>query len=141
LANNVSSALEPVFAYKAKRKIRLDSGAGEIHELTDFAVRLWKTLKGDQPLPSQFIEAQLLPPSAHLKMQAALQPYVDNSISKTINVPQAFGFEDFRALYEQAYSLGLNGCNTFRPNPTTGAVLEADADRLPHCCAADREAD
>lgn len=141
LANNISSALEPVFAFEAKRKVHLGSDAYETLEVTDFALRLWRAMKHARPLPPQFIEAHELPPSVHLKMQAALQPYVDNSISKTINVPQAFTFEDFRALYEQAYAFGLKGCTTFRPNPITGSVLEADEDRLPHCCTVDREAD
>ncbi|MEK7679627.1 MAG: hypothetical protein AAB356_05485 [Deltaproteobacteria bacterium] len=76
-------------------------------------------------------------------MQAALQPHVDSAISKTVNVPQDYGFERFRSLYEYAYSRGLKGCTTFRPNPVTGQVLLDNADKpdAVHCCSVEREAD
>ena len=57
-------------------------------------------------------------------MQAALQPWVDSAISKTVNVPADFPFQDFESLYREADRLGLKGCTTFRPNPVTGSVLE-----------------
>ena len=62
-------------------------------------------------------------------MQAALQPFVDNSVSKTINVPEDSSFSEFRQVYDLAYDLGLKGCMTLRPNPVTGAVL---SERSPH---------
>jgi ribonucleoside-diphosphate reductase alpha chain len=68
-----------------------------------------------------------LSPSEHLKMQAAAQANVDSSISKTINVPADFPFERFVSVYEEAFSLGLKGCTTFRPNQVTGSVLSAAA--------------
>ena len=76
-------------------------------------------------------------------MQAALQPYVDNSISKTINVPTDCPFADFRQVYDLAYDSGLKGCTTFRPNPVTGTVLseESSGAETPHCCALEREPD
>jgi ribonucleoside-diphosphate reductase alpha chain len=76
-------------------------------------------------------------------MQAALQPFVDNSISKTINVPADFPFDKFKKLYDLAYDKGLKGCTTFRPNPITGTVLSEDGTGIeaPHCCAIEREAD
>jgi ribonucleoside-diphosphate reductase alpha chain len=76
-------------------------------------------------------------------MQAAVNPCVDNAISKTINVPREMGFAEFRYLYERAYALGLKGCTTFRPNPVTGDILctEGDARASSHCCSIEREAD
>ena len=77
-------------------------------------------------------------------MQAAVQPYVDNAISKTINVDADIAFDAYRSVYEQAYRLGLKGCTTFRPNPVTGSVLEsADRDIAAgsHCCDLDRADD
>ena len=76
-------------------------------------------------------------------MQAALQPFVDSSISKTINCPENMPFEAFSDIYLQAYDLGLKGCTTFRPNPVTGTVLseEASGSEAPHCCVAERESD
>jgi ribonucleoside-diphosphate reductase alpha chain len=74
-------------------------------------------------------------------MQAALQPYVDNSISKTINVPADYPFDAFKDIYEQAFALDLKGCTTFRPNADTGAILESSADESRMCCVPEREAD
>jgi ribonucleoside-diphosphate reductase alpha chain len=74
-------------------------------------------------------------------MQAALQPYVDSSISKTINVPVDLPFERFKDIYRSAFDLGLKGCTTYRPNAVTGAVLEASSERAQLCCVPEREAD
>ncbi len=76
-------------------------------------------------------------------MQGALQPFVDNSISKAINVPAACPFAEFRKIYDLAYDKGLKGCTTFRPNAVTGTVLTegADGTNAPHCCVLEREAD
>jgi len=76
-------------------------------------------------------------------MQAALQPFVDNSISKTINVPESCQFDEFKQIYDFAYEKGLKGCTTFRPNPVTGTVLSEDRSgaESPHCCVIEREAD
>jgi ribonucleoside-diphosphate reductase alpha chain len=141
LANNVSSGLEPVFQYSYKRHILNLEGEQITHHLSDFAYRLWQQEHADQALPEQFVDALELSPSMHLSMQAALQPLVDNAISKTINIPEEYEFDAFQSLYEKAYDLGLKGCTTFRSNPVTGSVLEADKRRAPHCCSIDREAD
>ncbi len=105
----------------------------------------WRRMFGERPAPDCFVDAHGLPPRAHLEMQAALQPFVDNAISKTINVPVDYPFDAFRSLYEEAYQLGLKGCTTFRPNPVTGAVLEpgeeSEQPAGPHCCGLDRESD
>ena len=76
-------------------------------------------------------------------MQAALQAHVDNAVSKTINVPEAYPYECFQDLYAKAYELGLKGCTTFRDNPVTGSVLSSEpesAGRVP-CCGLAREPD
>jgi ribonucleoside-diphosphate reductase alpha chain len=146
LANNVSSGIEPVFALRHRRAIRpADGGPAVWVDLDDPAYRLWSTQGGDTgQLPPAFVEATALSPADHLAMQAALQPYVDNAISKTINIPQDLPFADFRSVFEQAYRLGLKGCTLYRPNSVTGAVLTAE--RLApaagvHCCSLDREID
>lgn len=143
LADNVSSGLEPVFDFHYKRRVlELDGSYTEYH-LTDHALRLWRALHGnDAPLPPQFIDALSIPPQAHLDMQAALQPYVDNAISKTINIPEDYDFAAFRNIYELAYDKGLKGCTTFRPNPVTGSVMQAEEPASgPLCCSVEREAD
>jgi ribonucleoside-diphosphate reductase alpha chain len=88
-----------------------------------------------------FVTAPELSPAEHLKMQAALQPYVDSSISKTINVPADLPFDRFKNIYHSAFDLGLKGCTTYRPNAVTGAVLETASEPAQLCCVPEREAD
>jgi len=124
-ADNVSSGLEPVFSFKYSRNILMPDGSRSQEEVTDYAYRLFRRLKGDNaPLPDSFVDAQGLSPGDHVVMQAAVQKYIDSSISKTINVPADLGFEAFKNVYLQAYELGCKGCTTYRPNEVTGAVLE-----------------
>jgi ribonucleoside-diphosphate reductase alpha chain len=143
LANNVSSGLEPVFEARYRRRIRRLDGSLEDYDVVDYACHLWQSEHGQDTLPPAFIDAQTLPPQLHLQMQAAIQPYTDNAISKTINIPEDFDITDYQSVFEQAYTLGLKGCTTFRPNPVTGSVLSTAAGKgaLPHCCDIDREAD
>jgi len=143
LAGNVSSGLEPIFAASYARNVLAEDGTPKVFTLTDYALERWRAQAGAAVgLPQGFVTAAELPASAHLQMQAALQPFVDNSISKTINVPQDYPFAEFKGIYDQAYGLGLKGCTTFRPNPVTGAVLEQQSgDAAPHCCTIEREAD
>ena len=143
LANNVSSGLEPVFEFEHVRRVRQPDGSMREYRLASQALAQWRALHGATPLPETFVAARELAPAAHLRMQAAVQPYVDNSISKTINVPADFPFEDFQGVYQQAYALGLKGCTTFRPNPVTGAVLSEtrEAAAGAQCCTLGREPD
>ncbi len=142
LAGNVSSGLEPIFAASYQRKVLSEDGSPKEFLLTDRALELWRAVNR-AGTPDGFVTASNLPVAAHLAMQAALQPFVDNSISKTINVPQTCPFDEFKRIYDLAYDQGLKGCTTFRPNPVTGAVLSEDASgaEAPHCCVLEREAD
>lgn len=144
LAGNVSSGLEPIFAASYERKILDETGNPEELHLTDYAVQLWREMTGNSGgLPPGFLAVNDLPVRAHLEMLAAIQPFVDNSISKTINVPQDYAYSEFRQIYDLAYEKGLKGCTTYRPNPVTGAVLSGAeaAMEAPHCCVLEREAD
>jgi len=128
-ADNVSSGLEPVFSFKYLRHVLMPDGTRREEEVSDYAFRLFKRLKGeDTPLPDAFVDAQGLSPNDHLVMQAAVQEFVDSSISKTINCPENIPFDDFKDIYMQAYDLGCKGCTTYRPNDVTGAVLELKSD-------------
>ncbi|HKU97598.1 MAG TPA: adenosylcobalamin-dependent ribonucleoside-diphosphate reductase, partial [Vineibacter sp.] len=128
LADNVSSGIEPVFAFTYERAVTLRDGARRTEEVADYAYRLFRHLRGpDAPLPDAFVDAQTLPAAAHLAMQAAAQKYVDSSISKTINLPESISFEAFKDVYAEAYRLGCKGCTTYRPNAVTGAILTASA--------------
>ena len=125
LADNVSSGLEPVFSFTYTRRILLPDGTRQEEEVSDYAFRLFKRLKGDNvPLPDYFVDAQVLKPADHVAMQAVVQKYVDSSISKTINMPVDIDFEEFKSVYLQAYEQGCKGCTTYRPNDITGSVLE-----------------
>lgn len=122
-AGNVSSGIEPVFAYAYTRKVLQNDGSRTEEEIVDYAVALWRERFGDTPLPDYFVNAQTLEPSDHVRMQAAAQKWIDSSISKTINVPEDISFDAFKDVYLQAYETGCKGCTTYRPNAVTGSVL------------------
>ncbi|MBY0324857.1 MAG: adenosylcobalamin-dependent ribonucleoside-diphosphate reductase [Reyranella sp.] len=125
LADNVSSGIEPVFAFSFVRHVLQPDGSKREESVEDHAMRVWRSLKGNEPPPADvFVDAQTLTPADHLAMQAAAQDYVDSSISKTINLPRDISFEAFKGVYEEAYATGCKGCTTYRPNDVTGAVLE-----------------
>ena len=127
-ADNVSSGLEPVFAFSYKRRVLMPDGARREEDVTDYAYRLFQRVKGEQAvLPDAFVDAQALAPVDHAAMQAAVQRYVDSAVSKTINCPVDIAFEAFKDIYLLAYDSGCKGCTTYRPNEITGAVLEAGA--------------
>ncbi|MEL7163985.1 MAG: adenosylcobalamin-dependent ribonucleoside-diphosphate reductase [Pseudomonadota bacterium] len=122
-AGNVSSGIEPVFAYAYTRKVLQKDGSRTEEEVVDYAVQLWRDKFGDADLPDYFVNAQTLQPSEHVKMQAAAQKWVDSSISKTINCPEDISFDAFKDVYMQAWDEGCKGCTTYRPNAVTGSVL------------------
>lgn len=122
-AGNVSSGIEPVFAYAYSRKVLQKDGTRTEEEVVDYAVQMWRDKFGDAELPEYFVNAQTLAPEDHVKMQAAAQKWIDSSISKTINCPEDISFEAFKNVYMQAYEQGCKGCTTYRPNAVTGSVL------------------
>ncbi|MDT3707132.1 MAG: adenosylcobalamin-dependent ribonucleoside-diphosphate reductase [Thiobacillus sp.] len=141
LANNCSSGIEPIFAAEAERRVLGMDGRYFTHRVVDHALQRWRQA-GRSGTPPALVEARQIDPLAHLYMQAALQPFVDNAISKTINVAADYPFERFAELYRQAHALGLKGCTVFRPNPVTGAILsEPPASERVQCCGIEREGD
>ncbi|WP_342076679.1 adenosylcobalamin-dependent ribonucleoside-diphosphate reductase [Yoonia sp. SS1-5] len=130
-AGNVSSGIEPVFAYAYTRKVLQKDGSRTEEEVVDYAVQLWRDLKGDAPLPDYFVNAQTLAPLDHVRMQAAAQKWIDSSISKTINCPEDISFEDFKEVYMAAWDQGCKGCTTYRPNDVTGSVLSVSEEASP----------
>ena len=132
-AGNVSSGIEPVFAYSYTRKVLQKDGSRSEEDVTDYAVQLWRDKFGDAELPDYFVNAQTLAPLDHVRMQAAAQKWVDSSISKTINCPEDISFDDFKDVYMQAWDQGCKGCTTYRPNDVTGSVLSVSesADSVP----------
>ena len=125
-AGNVSSGIEPVFAYSYTRNVLQKDGSKVTEEVVDYAVQMYRDMFGaEAALPDYFVSAQTLSPMAHVRMQAAAQEWVDSSISKTINCPENIGFEEFKEVYLEAYRSGCKGCTTYRPNDITGSVLTA----------------
>ncbi|WP_199261138.1 adenosylcobalamin-dependent ribonucleoside-diphosphate reductase [Paracoccus binzhouensis] len=139
-AGNVSSGIEPVFAYAYTRKVLQKDGSRTEEEVVDYAVQLWRDLHGDAPLPDYFVNAQTLAPLDHVAMQAAAQEWVDSSISKTINCPEDISFEDFKDVYLAAWDKGCKGCTTYRPNDVTGSVLSV-SEKAEEAPQADKGAD
>ena len=126
-AGNVSSGIEPVFAFSYTRKLLQPDGTRTPETVEDYAVRLFREMFGpDAALPGYFVSAQTLAPADHLAVQAAAQPFIDSAISKTINVPREISFEDFSHVYLEAYESGCKGCTTYRPNDVTGSVLSVE---------------
>lgn len=130
LAGNVSSGIEPVFAYSYDRKIRQPDGSSRTERVEDYAMHVWRKLKGDAAPPAElFVSAQTLKPADHLAMQAAAQETVDSSISKTVNCPEDIGFDEFADIYLEGYRLGCKGLTTYRPNAITGSVLSTGEEK------------
>ena len=132
LAGNVSSGLEPVFAFHYTRTIR-NSHEDDVTKvkISDYAYNLYcKSMNvaalDDKDLPEYFVAASDVKPNEHLKIQAVLQKHVDSSISKTINIPSDYPFKDFEDIYMKAYEKGLKGCTTFRPSEFITGVLVKD---------------
>ncbi len=128
-ADNVSSGLEPVFAFTYRRHVNMTDGSRREEIVSDYAYRQYRTQFGEAAqLPDYFVTTAALTPSDHVRMQAAAQTYIDASISKTINLPENITFEAFKDVYMLAYDTGCKGCTTYRPNEVTGAVLETDTE-------------
>jgi ribonucleoside-diphosphate reductase alpha chain len=124
-AANASGGIEPTFSWTYVRKKRMPDGTKQEYAVEDYAYRLYKRMGGDEDqLPPAFVSALEMSAHDHMQMIAAVQPYVDAAISKTVNVPEDYPFEEFRNLYLQAWHAGLKGITTYRPNNVIGSVLE-----------------
>jgi len=140
LAGNVSSGIEPIYAFEAERAVRGKDGAIEQVVVRDLAYDLWLGVDASQGrIPEALVTAENIPAAGHLAMQARLQPLVDGAISKTVNLSPDASVEDVAALFERAYASGIKGCTVFRPGARHGQVLRAR--RETHCCSTVREPD
>ena len=123
-ADNASNGIEPPFSYTYTRKKRMADGTFKEHAVEDYAWRLYRHLGGDvNKLPDYFVTALEISAAAHKDMVAAVAPYIDTSISKTVNVPEDYPYVDFENLYLDAWKAGLKGLATYRPNSILGSVL------------------
>ncbi|MDH5209906.1 MAG: adenosylcobalamin-dependent ribonucleoside-diphosphate reductase, partial [Burkholderiaceae bacterium] len=124
-AANASGGIEPTFSWTYVRKKRMPDGTKQEYAVEDYAYRLYKRMGGDEDaLPASFVSALEMSARDHMQMIAAVQPFVDAAISKTVNVPEDYPFEDFKNLYLEAWHANLKGITTYRPNNVIGSVLE-----------------
>ncbi|HWQ39624.1 MAG TPA: adenosylcobalamin-dependent ribonucleoside-diphosphate reductase [Burkholderiales bacterium] len=123
-ADNASNGIEPPYSWTYQRKKREPDGSHKVYDVEDHAWRLYKRLGGDVgKLPPQFVTALEISALDHMRMVAAVNPLIDSAISKTVNVPEDYPYEDFKDLYFEAWKAGLKGITTYRPNRVLGAVL------------------
>lgn len=135
-AGNVSSGIEPVFAHAYDRKILQKDGTKTVETVEDYALYRYRNYCLDNGmdydvdnLPDYFVTAQELTPTDHILMQAAVQEWIDSSISKTVNLPEDISFEAFKDVYIEAWANGCKGCTTYRPNDVTGSVLSVTQEK------------
>jgi ribonucleoside-diphosphate reductase alpha chain len=136
LANNVSNGIEPIYKAEYDRHVRAVDGSRLTFRVKDYAFQQWQQ-ENKKEILEAWVDTDSLSPDAHLEIQGAVQPYIDNAISKTINIPRNFPFDALADVYTKAYTLGLKGCTVFRPNPVTGSVMEAGESEGPavdYCC-------
>jgi ribonucleoside-diphosphate reductase alpha chain len=123
-ADNASNGIEPAFSWFYIRKKRMAEGGTKDYSVEDHAWREYKKMGGDMnKLPPAFVTALEISAIDHMKMVAAVAPFIDTSISKTVNVPADYPYEDFKHLYTEAWKAGLKGLATYRPNSVLGSVL------------------
>ncbi|NLF55920.1 MAG: adenosylcobalamin-dependent ribonucleoside-diphosphate reductase, partial [Thauera phenolivorans] len=123
-ADNASNGIEPPFSYTYTRRKRMADGTFKEYAVEDYAWRLYKHLGGNvEQLPSSFVTALEISSQAHKDMVGAVAPYIDTSISKTVNVPEDYPYAEFEDLYLSAWKAGLKGLATYRPNSVLGSVL------------------
>ncbi|HEX6288181.1 MAG TPA: hypothetical protein VFZ66_03275, partial [Herpetosiphonaceae bacterium] len=113
-----STGVEPYFSWSYFRKSRLG-----VHEERVAVVEEWEREHPGQPLPDYFVNAMELSPKEHVRVQAALQRWVDSAISKTCNVPNDYTIEQTRELYEYMYRLGCKGGTIYRDGSRDEQVL------------------
>ena len=131
-ADNASNGIEPPFSWTYTRRKRMADGTMKEFPVEDYAWRLYKHGGGDVgALPPYFVTALELSASAHEKMVAAVAPYIDTSISKTVNVPENYPYSDFQDLYLEAWKSELKGLATYRPNNVIGSVLSVAPQSAP----------
>ncbi|MFC4933416.1 adenosylcobalamin-dependent ribonucleoside-diphosphate reductase [Massilia sp. GCM10023247] len=133
-ADNASNGIEPAYSWTYQRKKRMPDDTMRAYEVEDHAWRLYRRRHPDaslDALPPPFVTALQMRAVDHLRMLEAVQPFIDTSISKTVNVPADYPYDDFRGLYLEAWRAGLKGLATYRPNTVLGSVLDSVPGSLP----------
>ena len=130
-ADNASNGIEPPYSWTYQRKKREADGSHKTYDVEDYAWRLYKHIGGDvEKLPGSFVTALEISALDHMLMVAVVAPFVDSAISKTVNVPEDYPYEQFENLYMEAWKAGLKGITTYRPNAVLGSVLSVGAETV-----------
>jgi ribonucleoside-diphosphate reductase alpha chain len=123
LANNVSSGIEPIVGLEMLRKVRGTDGTLTNFQVTDYAYALWRSRQiAQRDLPPSFVTAERISPRDHLLMQAAVSPFIDSAISKTVTLPREAPRSSADELFRTAHALGLKGCTVFRSSVRPSVV-------------------
>jgi ribonucleoside-diphosphate reductase alpha chain len=129
--NNCSNGIEPVFANSYMRNVRsFGKKTKTQEEVFDYAFFLWKEKFVNKALPKYWKTTDDLKVMDHLKIQSVVQKWCDSSISKTINIPENYSFEDFQKVYLDGWKLGLKGLTTYRPNPNVSSGVLTQKETL-----------
>jgi ribonucleoside-diphosphate reductase alpha chain len=135
-ADNASNGIEPPFSWTYQRKKRMPDNTHKTYDVEDHAWRLYRQAGGDvsdgATLPPAFVTALEISALDHMRMVAAITPFVDSAISKTVNVPEDYPYEPFKDLYFEAWKSGLKGITTYRPNAVLGSVLSVGKAAAPN---------
>lgn len=116
-----STGIEPYFAFKYFRQSRL----GFDEQFVPIAQE-WMDAHPGEELPDYFVTAMNLSAEDHIRVQAAIQRWVDSSISKTANCPSDFTVEETKRLYELAFDLGCKGVTIYRDGSRDVQVLQTE---------------
>ena len=123
-ADNASNGIEPPYSWTYQRKKRMPDDTHKTYDVEDHAWRLYRHLGSDvEHLPPSFVTALEISALDHMRMVAAIAPFVDSAISKTVNVPENYPYDQFENLYLEAWKSGLKGITTYRPNSVLGSIL------------------
>lgn len=130
--DNCTSGLEPAFSLSYIRNVRVDGeDSYKSYDIEDYGTRLFKKMFPNIELPDYITNSTVdkLTVDDHLNIQCSVQNYIDASVSKTINLPADYSFEDFKEVYLKAYRNGCKGCTTYRPSDVRGSILEVKPEK------------
>ena len=130
--NNCSSGIEPIFSLSYTRKIKMggqdDSNIKEF-EIQDYAYYMYQKWKKNQSVTKEppFVTALEMTVDDHIDMLSCIAYNVDMSVSKTINVPTDYSFEDCKSIYTKCWENNIKGCTIFRPNEIRQGILSTNS--------------
>lgn len=128
LGRNCSSGIEPIFSLEYNRTIRQEDNSDATERVYDYAWLMYKDFLGQEPeeVPEFFSTTSDVSPYDAIEIQGIFQKYIDASISKTVNLPEGYTFDEFKDLFMFAWKNKLKGFTSFNPNGTMKGILSND---------------